>query len=136
LVLLTWSAARKITGDNRTAWLAGAIVATCYGYFAMARMALPDLPLAWCITLCIWGVLQERWLLAGCAAGLGFLLKGPEDGAVVPDYFEPFDPRNIIKRFVFKPPAGAGFVLFKADADQDRPNLPRVREGDANRDHL
>jgi hypothetical protein len=66
----------------------------------------------------------------------GFLLKGPEDGAVVPDYFEPFDPRNIIKRFVFKPPAGAGFVLFKADADQDRPNLPRVREGDVNRDHL
>ena len=77
LVLLTWAAARKITGDDQTAWLAGAIVATCYGYFAMARMALPDLPLALCITLCIWCVLQERWLLAGCAAGLGFLMKGP-----------------------------------------------------------
>ena len=77
LVLLTWAAARTITGDHRTAWLAGAIVATCYGYFAMAMMALPDLPLALCITLCIWCVLQERWLLAGCAAGLGFLMKGP-----------------------------------------------------------
>ena len=77
LVLLTWSAARKITGDDRTGWLAGAIVATCYGYFAMGRMALSDLPLALCITLCIWCVLQERWLLAGCAAGLGFLMKGP-----------------------------------------------------------
>lgn len=66
----------------------------------------------------------------------GFLLKRPDDGAVVPDYFEPFEPRNVVKRFVFKPPAGAGFVLFKADADQDRPNLSRVREGDADRDHL
>ena len=77
LVLLTWSAARRITADERTAWLAGAIVATCYGYFAMARMALPDLPLAFCITLCIWSVLQQRWPVAGLAAGLGFLMKGP-----------------------------------------------------------
>ena len=35
------------------AWLAGAITATCFGYFAMARSALPDLPLAFCITLTI-----------------------------------------------------------------------------------
>jgi 4-amino-4-deoxy-L-arabinose transferase-like glycosyltransferase len=77
LVLLTWSAARKISGDDEAGWLAGAIVATCYGYFAMARMALPDLPLAFCTTLCIWSVLQDRWALAGLAAGLGFLMKGP-----------------------------------------------------------
>lgn len=77
LVLLTRSAARGITADDRAAWLAGAIVATCYGYFAMARMALPDLPLAFCITLCIWSVLQQRWPVAGLAAGLGFLMKGP-----------------------------------------------------------
>jgi len=77
LVLLAWSAARKITGDDQAGWLAGAIVATCSGYFAMARMALPDLPLAFCITLCIWSVLQDRRALAGLAAGLGFLMKGP-----------------------------------------------------------
>ena len=77
LVLLTWSAARKITGDDQAGWLAGAIVATCGGYFVMARMGLPDLPLAFCITLCVWAVLQNRWALAGLALGLGFLMKGP-----------------------------------------------------------
>ena len=75
LVLLTWRAARQFGPSH--AWLAGAIVATCYGYFAMARLALPDLPLAFCITLTIWAVLDNRWILAGTAAALGFLLKGP-----------------------------------------------------------
>jgi 4-amino-4-deoxy-L-arabinose transferase-like glycosyltransferase len=76
LVLLTWVAARR-WGGEATAWLAGAIVATCYGYFAEARLALPDLPLAFCITLGIWAALERRWALAGAAAGLGFLMKGP-----------------------------------------------------------
>jgi 4-amino-4-deoxy-L-arabinose transferase-like glycosyltransferase len=75
LALLTWRAARQFGPSH--AWLAGAIVATCYGYFAMARLALPDLPLAFCITLTIWAVLENRWILAGVAAALGFLLKGP-----------------------------------------------------------
>jgi 4-amino-4-deoxy-L-arabinose transferase-like glycosyltransferase len=75
LVLVAWRAARRF--GEAEAWLAGAIVATCYGYFAMARLALPDLPLAFCITLTIWAVLEQRWLLAGVAAALGFLLKGP-----------------------------------------------------------
>lgn len=70
LVLLAW----RIGGGN---WLAGAITASCYGYFAMARLALPDLPLAFFITLGIWAALERRWALAGAAAGLGFLMKGP-----------------------------------------------------------
>src|SRR5688572_4825554 len=77
LVLLTWSAARKLTGRDDTAWLAGAITATCGGCFAMARLALPDLPLALFITLAIWASLEQRWVLAGAAAGLGLLMKGP-----------------------------------------------------------
>ena len=77
LVFLTWSAATRLGARDYAAWLAGAIVATCYGYFAMARLALPDLPLAFCITLCIWSALQTRWALVGLAAGLGFLMKGP-----------------------------------------------------------
>jgi 4-amino-4-deoxy-L-arabinose transferase-like glycosyltransferase len=87
LVLLTWSVARRLTGRDDAAWIAGAIVATCYGYFAMARSALPDLPLAFFITGTIWTALRgadsreavpERWwALAGLAAGLGFLTKGP-----------------------------------------------------------
>ena len=77
LVLITLAAARRIAGRDDTAWLAGAIVATCYGYFTMARLALPDLPLACCITIGIWASLERRWIWAGAAAGLGFLLKGP-----------------------------------------------------------
>jgi len=77
LVMVTWWAARVLTANETAAWLAGAIVATCYGYFAMARLALPDLPLAFCVTLCIWTTLRGRWALAGLAAGLGFLMKGP-----------------------------------------------------------
>jgi len=77
LVLLTWAAARRITTDDDAAWLAGAITATCYGYFAMARLALPDLPLAFLITLAIWSALNHRWTTLGIAAGLGLLMKGP-----------------------------------------------------------
>jgi 4-amino-4-deoxy-L-arabinose transferase-like glycosyltransferase len=77
LVLLTWAAARRVTGRVDAAWLAGAITATCYGCFAMARLALPDLPLAFLITLTIWTALEQRWTLAGAATGLGFLMKGP-----------------------------------------------------------
>ena len=62
---------------EQTAWLAAAIVATCFGCFAMARLALPDLPLAFLITLAIWAALDERPVIAGAAAGLGFVMKGP-----------------------------------------------------------
>jgi 4-amino-4-deoxy-L-arabinose transferase-like glycosyltransferase len=81
LVLLTWAIARRTDGH---AWLAGAMVATCFGYFAEARLALPDLPLAFCITLTIWAAFRATdsgrltsWAIAGVGAGLGFLMKGP-----------------------------------------------------------
>ena len=77
LVLITFWAAARITHRMDAAWLAGAITATCYGYFAMARASLPDLPLTFFITLGIWAALERRWALAGLAAGLGFLMKGP-----------------------------------------------------------
>jgi 4-amino-4-deoxy-L-arabinose transferase-like glycosyltransferase len=66
-----------IASRDDTAWLAAAIVATCFGCFAMARLALPDLPLAFLITLAIWAALDDRPLVAGAVAGLGFLMKGP-----------------------------------------------------------
>jgi 4-amino-4-deoxy-L-arabinose transferase-like glycosyltransferase len=88
VVLLTWAI---IPGPIRkdAAWLAGAIVASSFGCFALARWALPDLPLTFFITLTIWSSLRalERamrgqpwpsaWALAGLGAGLGFLTKGP-----------------------------------------------------------
>jgi len=87
LVLLTWSAARRLTANDQGAWIAGAIAATSFGYFLMARAALPDLPLAFFISGTIWCAMQAMepaekkpaaWAaLAGLAAGLGFLTKGP-----------------------------------------------------------
>jgi 4-amino-4-deoxy-L-arabinose transferase len=88
LALLVWAIARHATGRLDVAWLAGAVVATSFGYFSMARAALPDLPLTFCITLGIWAaqraadatgsaVALKWWMLAGLGAGAGFLIKGP-----------------------------------------------------------
>ena len=77
LVLVAWAAARRMFAQDDVAWLAGAIVATCYGYFAMARFALPDLPLTFFITLTVWAGFERKWIVVGVAAGLGFLMKGP-----------------------------------------------------------
>ena len=92
LVLVTAACGRRWY-DETTGLLAGAIVATNFGYFAIARMALPDLPLTFCITLAIWAALvstleQERSprkfvLVAALALGLGFLMKGPV-GVIIP----------------------------------------------------
>jgi 4-amino-4-deoxy-L-arabinose transferase-like glycosyltransferase len=86
LVLLTAACGRRWY-DEETGLLAGAITATSFGYFALARMALPDLPLAFFITATIWAALVAtlererqpgRWLVAAAAAAAGgFLVKGP-----------------------------------------------------------
>src|SRR5436190_15552735 len=87
IVLLTWGAARRLTANDSAAWIAGAIAATCFGYLMMARAALPDLPLACFMTATIWCAMAAidpteaapaAWAaLAGLAAGLGFLARGP-----------------------------------------------------------
>ncbi|HXR43660.1 MAG TPA: glycosyltransferase family 39 protein [Pseudolysinimonas sp.] len=89
LVMLVWAVTRRREAMRPHAWLAGAITATCFGYFAMARAALPDLPLAFCITLTITAAFAafdaggrprdslRWWALAGLATGLGCLMKGP-----------------------------------------------------------
>jgi 4-amino-4-deoxy-L-arabinose transferase-like glycosyltransferase len=92
LVLVTAACGRRWY-DEATGLLAGAIVATNFGYFSMARMALPDLPLTFCITLAIWAAMvstleQDRSprkfvLVAALALGLGFLMKGPV-GVIIP----------------------------------------------------
>ena len=92
LVLVTAACARRWY-DEHTGWLSGAIVATNFGYFSIARMALPDLPLAFLITLALWTALvctlesprhPTRWLAASAIAlGLAFLMKGPV-GLVIP----------------------------------------------------
>jgi 4-amino-4-deoxy-L-arabinose transferase-like glycosyltransferase len=92
LVLVIAAAARRWF-DEETGFVAGAIGATNFGYFAVARMALPDLPLTFFITLSIYAALvamldrerhPRRWLLlAAAAAALGFLAKGPV-GILIP----------------------------------------------------
>ena len=57
-MLLAWGLARHMTGRLDVAWLTGAVVATSFGYFSMARSALPDLPLTFFITLGIWATLR------------------------------------------------------------------------------
>lgn len=86
LVFVTAGLARRWYDDD-TALLAGAVVATSFGYVALGRMALPDLPLALCITGTIGAALVAvgdrvprpgPWLRAAAvSAALGFLMKGP-----------------------------------------------------------
>ena len=96
LVLLSYACGRRWFGPG-VGLLAGLIVATNFGYFMIARLALPDLPLAAFISLAIWAAFEalrpaapgrrpaaRRWLfLASAAAGLGVLTKGPV-GAALP----------------------------------------------------
>ena len=94
LVLLTFACAGRWL-DPATARTAGLIAATSFGYIAMARQALPDLPLACFVSVTTWGLFRawlddpaqtpvtdaaarRRWLLVAAAAGAGgFLMKGP-----------------------------------------------------------
>lgn len=86
LALVTAAAGRRWR-DEATGLLAGAIVATSFGYFSIGRLSLPDLPLAFFVTLTVYATLvgtlddhprATRWLaLAGAAAGAAFLTKGP-----------------------------------------------------------
>jgi 4-amino-4-deoxy-L-arabinose transferase-like glycosyltransferase len=92
LVLITAACARRWYDDG-VALLAGAIVATSFGYYSIGRMALPDLPLTFFITAAIWTALvamldapraRSRWIgMAALAVSAGFLTKGPV-GLVIP----------------------------------------------------
>lgn len=51
----------------------------------------------------------------------GFLKKTEEDGNIIPNYFEPFERRNLtIHNYM---PKLEHVVMFKGDGDQDRPNF-------------
>jgi 4-amino-4-deoxy-L-arabinose transferase-like glycosyltransferase len=84
LAWVTFDIGRRLYGP-RPATLAGAIIATSFGYFAMARAALPDLPLAFFVTLATWKGIEALdrpldWkplLTAAIASALGVLTKGP-----------------------------------------------------------
>lgn len=52
---------------------------------------------------------------------MGFTLKDENDPNIIPNYFEPFEQRNVDIYFFTSDPKD--FYLFKADGDQDRPNV-------------
>lgn len=55
----------------------------------------------------------------------GFVEASDHEGAVLPNYFSPFEQRNIEIGFAYKVFEGDddGLRLYRADSDQDRPNL-------------
>lgn len=60
------------------------------------------------------------------AAG-GFVTRGDHPSMVVPNYFEPFESRNVDIELAYRvEPDFSNYkvCLFRADSDQDRPNLP------------
>ena len=73
-----------------------------------------------CLTLCA--------LLAGGltvpAAAAGFSERREGDGTVIPNYLTP--PLRENTEYYYFTNRPEGFVLFKADGDQDRPNLPAL----------
>jgi 4-amino-4-deoxy-L-arabinose transferase-like glycosyltransferase len=94
MALLTYLCGRRWLGA-RAAFAGALVVATSFGTFAMARLALPDLPLACFITAAIWSLAEAQFapetpsstvrawlLLAATALALAFLTKGPVGVAI------------------------------------------------------
>ncbi|ECR3230011.1 hypothetical protein F1P34_03795 [Campylobacter coli] len=53
---------------------------------------------------------------------MGFSLKKQEDKNIIPNYFEPFEKKNISIKFAYKTKVN-NYAIFKGDSDQDRPNI-------------
>ena len=68
---------------------------------------------------------SDLWSL-GLAPGLletsGFVQVDPAAATIVPNYFEPFAPRNARIVCAYKSETDSLFRAFRADGDQDRPN--------------
>jgi hypothetical protein len=71
--------------------------------------------------------LFEHGLDGSAMARSGLLAVDPADGeTVIPNYYEPLAQRNVRVDFAYRLRAGQRLIVFKADADQDRPN--RIEE--------
>jgi 4-amino-4-deoxy-L-arabinose transferase len=111
LALLVWGIARHATGRLDVAWLAAAVVATSFGYFSMARAALPDLPLTFCITLGIWAALRALDVAGSRRAGPSAFAKATADRRSS-ESGGWFGPAGALKWWVLAGlGAGAGFLM-------------------------
>lgn len=69
--------------------------------------------------------LYQHGLDAQALSSAGLIDRGLHPGFIVPNYFEPFELKNIDLRFAYRPAdltAIRPVLLFRGDADQDRPN--------------
>ena len=56
----------------------------------------------------------------------GFLLRKKDSTTIVPNYFEPFEPCNVELNYAYRFNQKDDYrhpLIFKADGDQDRPNI-------------
>ena len=53
---------------------------------------------------------------------MGFDLLDLDGEIIIPNYFEPFEQRNVRIEVAYKT-KNNNYVAFKADSDQDRPNI-------------
>lgn len=55
---------------------------------------------------------------------LGFSILDPsQNEIIIPNYFEPFLRENVLIELAYRAPKGYPYIVFKGDADQDRPNM-------------
>lgn len=52
---------------------------------------------------------------------MGFEVLDPDGDLIIPNYFEPFEQRNIVLEGAYR--SDKPYTFFRADADQDRPNV-------------
>lgn len=52
-----------------------------------------------------------------------FILNNIDSTTIIPNYFEPFDSRNVEVKFAMHPKLMDGYFVTKGDGDQDRPSL-------------
>ena len=59
-----------------------------------------------------------------CLINAGFINRKEYENVIVPNYFEPFVQENIDLDYAYKTVVNdSRTIFFKADADQDRPNI-------------
>lgn len=84
LLAATAGIARRLTGSDAAAFWSGLVLITAAGFAVEGRRMMLDVPVAALSAAAFWAALaawESRrawlWALAGLAAGLGFLAKGP-----------------------------------------------------------
>jgi len=56
-------------------------------------------------------------------AGAGFIKLDHASEVIIPNYYEPFEKRNVDIHYAYKADGKFEYMIFKGDGDQDRPNI-------------